>query len=433
MSPTISMPDDEFNSTKYVNPAEVAKKVAETPFPIDDELLRDPETGDRKFPTGVTYEAVRASTLGSSVEGLTYAAGLRGELLALAMKAEGDNAFIESAEGRGQLYWWQLQDAAEELRSLGSLPLSRRSGLSRQVALIAKLAFIIGDTSMLSNQLYRSGSPMWMAMLIGISLATSVVMSGGKAGSEIAAAAQRRLRGKPPVNVTSTHISYYDSDCNEAYGDSVWLILACGVTAAMFLSIYFISSSGGDPKGMALGFSFLGALTVLGSAAAQASATNDVADAREEIGKEMEDLTYVLTTDFDRLEREAAEAAAGATILASATALTAASAGNTTMVEADRRASTPQVFGYKDPNASGVTAMPMVEAEPLQLPTRLPSSIQPNRRRRRVLREKSTSPASAADNGVDRLLHKEFQKLGGMEAASVPPSQNGANHCGGVS
>jgi len=272
-----------------------------------------------------------------------------------------------------------------------------------------------------------------MAMLIGISLAVSIVMCGAKAGHEMAAAAQRRLRGRSPVNVTSAHISYYDSDRNEAYGDSVWLILACGVTAAMFLSIYFISSSGGDPKGMALGFGFLGALTVLGSAAAQASATNDVADAREEIGKEMEYLTYVLTTGFDRLEREYAEAAAGVTMLASANALTAAAAGSTAQVEADRRPSTPQVFGYEDPNASGVPAMPIIETEPIQLPTRLPSSVQPNRRRRRVLREKSTSPASAADNGVDRLLYKEFQRSGGMEAASVPPSQNGANHGGGAS
>jgi len=263
-----------------VSPAGLAETKAGEPMPHVDDLLVD-EHGQRRLAPDHKYrEEVRAKHLGAAAGHATYADDLKTDVLPQAATLDAKEAQLRAAEARRVPAEQQHENDHQNLSDLKEVPHGVIDPQRRIIGKIAKIGFVIGDTSVLANALYRSGAPLLLALLVGLSLAMTVVMIGTYAGHETAAASQRTLRGEPPKNAAGGVRALFDSAAKPDSTGPLGQRAVYAAAAVMLLSLFLLGVGSGDPKALALGYGLLGSLTVLGSACAEAYATNEAADQR---------------------------------------------------------------------------------------------------------------------------------------------------------
>jgi hypothetical protein len=170
--------------------------------------------------------------------------------------------------------------------------------------------------------------------------------------------------------VSTTVLPYYDDGTDdERY--RLWQQLAYVAAGVMFLALFFISHGSGDPAELAIGYGMLGALTVAGSAAAEAYATNDAAKQRTLAERLMAECAEELI-EFEELEQNSAFAGSDAATTELAARHSALATAATVTVTANRLPDAPEVAGYIDGGHIPTTA-PM--STPAQvLPQQAPRS-----------------------------------------------------------
>jgi len=329
-----------------INPAALAETKAREPMPHVDDLLLD-ENG-RRLPADHKYrEEVRAKHVGIAAGHATYADDLKTDILPEAATRDAKEALLEAAEPRRGLAEEQHANDNQSLRDIKNVPHSVIDPQRKTMSKAAKIGFVIGDTSVLADQLYRSGTPLVLALLVGLSLAMTVVMIGTHVGHESAAAFQRKLRGgRPddvPVGVRALFDSGYEPDSGGLLGQGA-VYAAAGV---MFLALFFLGVGSGDPKALALGYGLLGALTVLGSVCAEAYATNEAADQRK-LNEASVHISGDVLKEFEGLEADSAAAGTTARLSDVAARHIAVATSATVTNTANRLPDHPDVSGYAD-------------------------------------------------------------------------------------
>ena len=349
--------DNPQDSISYINPHAHAESVREVAMPVADNIIAY-ENGERLVPEGKrTREEARAVELGKAVGQGSLKDSIETSVRDPLARHEGLEALLDSS-GPRRTTREQLHAAAVVLVAvLRAVPLNAVSASRKTFNKRAKPLFIIGDTAVLADQVYRAGTPIWLALPLGLSLATAVVAIGTQCGHEIATARQRRKRGKPAPDAPAAVVPLYDDGSGDE-SFTLWLQFAMAAAAAIFLALLFTGIGAGDSAKTAMGFGLLGALTVVGSIGSEAYATNDAAEQLEAAEATMAKDSQELKA-FDSLEQESASARSVATTSEAAGRHGAAAALATATSTANRLPDTPEVGGYID---SG--NIPAIEAPP---------------------------------------------------------------------
>jgi len=330
-----------------ISPAGLAETKAGEPMPHVDDLLLD-ENGQRRLPADHEYrEEVRAKHLGAAAGHATYADDLQSDVLPQAATRDAKEARLQAAEARRVPAEQQHENDHQSLSDIKNVPHSVIDPQRRTISKAAKIGFVIGDTSVLADQLYRSGTPLALALLVGVSLAMTVVMIGTYAGHEMAAASQRKLRGELSVNAPEGVRALFDSGHEPDSRDLLGQRAVYAAAAVMFLALVFLSVGSGDPKALALGYGLLGALTVLGSASAEAYATNDAADQRK-LSEGSVHTSGEALKEFEDIEADSAAAGTTARLSDVAARHTATATSATVTNTANRLPDYPDIGGYTD-------------------------------------------------------------------------------------
>ena len=376
-----------------VNPATSAEAVRSEPLAHIDYLVMG-ENAERKIPPDAHFrEEFRAVNLGNAAGHAHYGDVLTGAIRDAQAEHDGLEARLEAAEprrhGTEQLHAMQ----ASRVAALEAVSLNSVDPIRKHLNSIAKVLLIIGDTSVIADQVFRASTPMVLAILLGVSLATSVVAIGAKCGHEIAA-------------------------------------------ATMFFALFLLGHGSGDPAELAFGYGLLGALTVAGSAAAEAYATNDVAEhltaAERRLGKRADQLVA-----FEDAEDRSAERASFASTTERAARHGAVATAATVTATANRLPETPEVGGYVDAGHVPTTPEPPVPAPAPDEPNRPAASPPRTKTRPRYdLTGNFTSSVSLSDGdrpaGVGAPARPaptpgtSTPTRVGERATSAEPSSNGA-------
>jgi hypothetical protein len=314
-------------------------------MPHNDEMCVDTD-GNRFDPSAAPYrEETRARDLGNAAQHASYGAALDDEVAHHSAEHTGTEAFLEATEPERSLREQLLARAAQCLAEIADVPLNAIARYRKAISSAGKAGFVIGDTAVLANQLYRASTPLPLAVVVGVSLAVTVVMIGTQCGHELAAASQRHVRGSAPAGALAAKGLYDSGEVDDSY--RFWLWLAAGAAAAMFLSLFFLGRGSGDPGQLALGYGLLGALTVAGSACAEAYAANDAAEqlkgAEVNMSKAAEELV-----PWGKAEYTSAASATTASLTDVAARHLAVATGATVAETSNRLTDTPAIGGYID-------------------------------------------------------------------------------------
>jgi hypothetical protein len=287
----------------------------------------------------------------------------------------GKEAWLNGSEPRRDLAEQKHEQRARIWSALNAIPQNALDPHRKVIAYSAKAGFVLGDTAVLSDQLYRSGTPLWLAAFVGLSLAVTVVMVGTQCGHEMGAENQRKLRGSAPADSPAAVRTFYDSgDAEVSY--KRWLYLAYVAGAAMFLSLFFLGVGSGDPAQLALGYGLLGCVTVAGSVCAEAYATNDVAENLRAAELGMNETGEALG-EFETAEADSAVARTTATLTEAGARHRSVATSTTVTATADRLPDTPEVAGYID---AGHIPVPPPPPVPVEIPVVTTDTLRPSTR-----------------------------------------------------
>lgn len=329
-----------------VNPTAQAAEIAATPLSVADDELRDAD-GNR-VTLGRTREEVRANRLGSAAGSAVYDARARDELARLRAEAAGLKAEYTACEDRRDMARADHTVLTRAWRDTYEIACGTLARKRKQLAMIAKPAFITGDSAVMAVLMVRSGAPVWLAVLLGISMALSILMVGSHFGTQLALASQRRLRGPAPTDSQLAHRDLYDDGRTDADLQR-WLMLGLGTAGALLVAVMLIGVGQGDAPALAFGYGLLTSLTFGGAAGAEAYGTNAVAERREHLGSQLT-ISAASLAVFESLAGRAAKAAELANSLALAAEHAAFTAAVTTEVIADRTPDNAPVFGHAHPD-----------------------------------------------------------------------------------
>lgn len=370
--------DDEF----AVNPAAQAAEIAATSLSVADDELRD-GNGNRVALVR-TREEVRANRLGTAAGSAVYDARARDELARLRAEAAGLGAEHTASEARrdtARADHTVLDRAWRNTFEIGSGILARKR---KRLALVAKPAFVTGDSAVMAVLMVRSGAPIWLAVLLGISMALSILMVGSQFGQQLALASHRRLRGPAPKDSPPVDRDLYDDGRTDAELQR-WLVLGLGTAAALLVAVMLIGVGQGDTPALAFGYGLLTSLTFGGAAGAEAYGTNAVAERREHLESQLTISSSRLAA-FEQLAGRAATATELANSLALAAEHGAFTAAVTTEVIADRTPDNAPVFGHAHPEPPEVFrtvkpgAFPPLDDKVLQMRVHEASNDSSNRK-----------------------------------------------------
>ena len=346
-----------------VNPAASSEVISATRLPLVDYLVTGPNA-ESMIPAEAHFrEEARAVNLGHAAGHVVVGEALRDEIRAPLAAHLGAEARREAAEPRRRTARQIHAAAADVVLALRAVPLNDVDPVRRWSANGAKVLLIIGDTCVLANQVYRAATPIWLAIPLGLSLATSVVAIGSKCGHEIATDHQRRDRGRAPERAPSIVRPYYDDGAAEERF-RIWQRLCFIAAGAMFFSLYFMGSGSGDPAVLAAGYGLLGALTVAGSAGAEAYAANDAAEQRERAEVRLT-RSSVQLREFEDLEQRSAHQLSEATALETAAHHRGVAIAATVTATANRLPDTPEIGGYLEAGHIPMAVPPPTPITPL--------------------------------------------------------------------
>ena len=342
-------------STK-INPAASAETINSTQLPHVDYLVTG-QNAERRIPADARFrEEARAVNLGHAAGHAVVSEALAQDILPPLAEHYGTEARLEASEHRRHISEQLHVAAANVAAALREVPLNDVDPIRRLSVNVGKLLLIIGDTCVLANQVYRASTPIWLAIPLGLSLATSVVAIGSKCGHEIATTQQRRDRGPAPEYAASVVRPLYDNGTAEER-HLLWQRLSYLAAGVMFLALYFIGSGSGDPVELAAGYGLLAALTVAGSAGAEAYAANDAAEQREQAERRLARMGNELR-EFEDLEKLSAQRYGEAATLEVAAHHRGVATATTVTATANRLPDSPEVGGYIDGEHIPVTAAP---------------------------------------------------------------------------
>jgi hypothetical protein len=397
-------------------------------MPYNDEMVTDPD-GNRFDPSAAPYrEEARSRNLGNAAQNASYGAALDDAVAPHSAEHTGTEAFLEATEPERSLREQLLAKAAQCLADIADVPLNAIARYRKAISFAGKAGFVIGDTAVLANQLYRASTPLALALVVGVSLAVTVVMIGTQCGHELAAANQRHLRGSAPAGALAAKGLYDSGEADDSY--LFWLKLAAGAAAAMFLSLFFLGRGSGDPGQLALGYGLLGALTVAGSACAEAYATNDAAEqlkgAEVNMNKAAGDLA-----PWGKAEYTSASSGTTATLADIAARHLAVATGATVAETSDRLPDTPAVGGYIDGGH-----IPLTPALPV--PTETPvltvhEDDQPARSRKRPAYSivRISEVEADSDTDINKAPEVPGQSSASPTLTTVDPDNHALNGAGG--
>lgn len=388
---TPSGPDDV-----AVNPAGFAFETRETAAPVADDFLRD-ESGNPVAPKSPKEEQ-RAKIVGQASAHAVMDDRISDVLADHIATHDGQQAELNAAEPRRQTIEQLYEDKAQSIVEIGTVPDSSISSKRKVLAIVAKLAFFLGDSAALAALLYRSGSPIWLSVLIGVSMSATMIGAGSQAGKEEMLLQQRRNRGQPPEGCPYSVIGFYD-DGEGTEQNRAWLYLGALAAGGLLLAITLIGIGAGDEPALAFGFGLLAALTFVGSAATEAYATNAVADRLQALLKQLKGYGDQLLA-FEAMEYRAAHAGSLGRSLNTAAHHGATATGSTVSVIANRTVDSPNIYGYED---EGNMTIPVDTPVPQPLEIEKGLSVSPEKRTRRniALNRPFRSKEAAAENDVD--------------------------------
>jgi hypothetical protein len=361
-----------------VNPASFAEERGSQPLQCVDHLVMD-QQGKRRLPPDAHFrEETRARNLGHAAGHSIYGEDVTERVLPPAAAHSGKEAWLQGSEPRRDLAEQKHEQRARIWSELNAVPHNALDPHRKVIAYVAKAGFVLGDTAVLSDQLYRSGTPLWLAALVGLSLAVTVVMVGTQCGHEMGAENQRKLRGPAPADSPPAVRTFYDSgDAEVSY--KRWLYLAYAAGAAMFLSLFFLGVGSGDPAKLALGYGLLGCVTVAGSVCAEAYATNDAAENLKAAELGMNETGEALG-EFETAEADSAVARTTATLTEAGARHRSVATSTTVTATADRLPDTPEVAGYID---AGHIPVPPPPPVPVEIPVVAIDTVRSNTRSRK--------------------------------------------------
>lgn len=381
--------NDHADDLVAVSPAVVANEVRSTPVPVADDRLRDRD-GNPVTPLN-SREEVRAHQLGASAAHVTFAERLTRRIAGFRARAAGLWRRFEVAEPRWAITGDEYGLFSQAFVNAAAIPCSTLDPKRKLFSTVPKPGFIVGDTAVMAVVLVRSGTPEWLAILVGFSMALSTVMAGSQFGQMMMLAAHRRSRGFAPDNCAPEHRGFYDDGTADA-DLGRWLTLG-GVTAgALLVSLTLIGVGEGDPAPLAFGFGLLAALTLGGAAAAEAYGTNGAAEYRHDLERNR-DLAAVKLTEFEGWASQAAHDDELADVLLVAAEHDAVAAAITVEVTADRTPDNPNIFDYTHPDPpTPIDTFTPRDLPPLDRPPKAP--IPPTRTVYRLTNPFSAGPVS---------------------------------------
>ena len=387
-----------------VNPAALAETLSGTRLVNVDYLVTGPR-GERKITPGSHFrEEARAVNLGHAAGHVIVGEALADEVRVALSEHAGLEARLEASEPRRRTREHLYAAAANVVVALRALPLNDVDRYRRRSVNAAKVLLIIGDTSVLASQAYRAGAPIYLALALALSLATSVVAIGSKWGHEIETRAQRRRRGPVPNVAAAVVRPFFDDGATNQEVD-LWQRLSIAAAIVMFLALFFMGSGSGDPAELAAGYGLLGALTVAGSAGAEAYATNDAAEQREGAERRLSRASEDLKT-FEELEHRSAQQHRDAATLETAARHRGVATAATVAEKANRLTDTPDVGGYVDGGHIPVTIAPPTPQTPTVV-------SEPRRSRARPVYELHSDPLNYVNNA-------SVYSAGAVPLASAP-------------
>jgi hypothetical protein len=406
---------DQGDEHVVISPAAEAANVS--PPKYEDDVLTDSKGNRRSPPDGAEYRYEHlAKELGTGAGHVTYAAGIE-ENVAEPLSRHHELDATLGASGPQRDLDEQLHGHRSNLLAahLG-VPLVALDPVRKRLALVGKALLVAGDTAIVGNQIWRSGgSPMLLALVLGLAIAGSVVAVGAKAGQQIAAAQQRRQRGPLPDGAPANLRAYYDDQAtSEMY--RFWLFALGATGLVMGVSVFMIGFGSGDGAVMSLGYGFVASLTVLGSAAVEAYATNQAGEELVRLGEEHR-TSRDLLNGYAGAEGNAARArslAATGDLVARHHAV--AADGTTRMIAYRQFVAEPRIGGYFE-----TEAMPATESAPKPTEIVHPGAPAPRERQRRSYRlDPSMASGTSPDIDMTQASGEEHEELEGLEERFSP-------------
>jgi hypothetical protein len=327
----------------------IAEQVGQVLVPyVDDRMLVDNQLVDLEN-TRAREHAARLSTAAG------HAATQR------AQRAAGSHA-ARAAELRIELEQREAEsvaitrDVVQSTALLEALHTTRDNALPRvakALSFAAKPIMVVGDSALLGNQWYGAGSPLPLALSMGLSAAGGAVYAGTVAGQRAAVAYQRRARGPVPEDCTPGLEDLYDTADQSAGGQArAWLVGALGVGIVLGSAVTGVGLGNNLTLVEAIGTGALAALTVAGSGFAEAYGTN--AAATRMVKQEQRRAKAIAQNQkLAEIHGEAAREHTMALVELAAGSSEAMAAAQTTLVISDQ--TDPKVFGYGSPMPAGAS------------------------------------------------------------------------------
>ncbi len=284
--------------------------------------------------------------------------GLREQITPLLGKAAAAEATADSAVDLRTSAIGEIARLDKTITIVDQVPDTTITAKREALSLGFKVGFFVGDSTILALLFNRAGSPLVLSLLAGVSLASSMVAVGSTAGHRRAAFDQRDGRGDAPANcdLSVRHLFREQAPADLAADeefvpsrpDVPWVAASAMVAAATFVGLLMLGLNAGDGTKFAVGAALLAAVTVVGSAAAEAFGTNEGADLRKRLTKQKA-APCALIEEHAELNATAAEARARSQSLMVALIHTAHGAARSTRWLAGREPDNPRVFDVDHP------------------------------------------------------------------------------------
>jgi len=336
-----------------VNPAATADEIRSTPVPVSDDDLRDGK-GNRVVPTA-TREEARANQLGNAARSAAIAEDVEHQIAPVRANAAGLRDQRDAANPRRVVAEQAYGLLSRACLAMAAVPNSTLDPRRKFLSTAPKAGFVTGDTAVMAVLLTRSGAAIWLAVLLGLSMALSTVMVGSQLGRELAIGFQRRERGPAPDRCPNGHVDLYD-DGRAGANLERWVIVGSLTTGALLMGVTLIGVGQGDPAPLAFGFGLLAALTFGGAAGAEAYGTNAAAERLQGLQAQRDSVREEVCS-LEHLSYEVAHQAELADTLLFGAHHSGIAAAITVEATADRSPDSPHVFGYSQSEPTPRVAM----------------------------------------------------------------------------
>jgi len=192
---------------------------------------------------------------------------------------------LTAAEGNGRFDTDRShhQSLHQQLELLHQVPHRELDLKRRIVSMVAKVVLVSGDAALLSIMWFTNGAGLLQAMFAGIATAVVVIAVGSMAGRQLQLFQQRRRRGpKPgPIDTSFAHL-FTRADDRRPWS---WLVLGVITAFVVVTAITWLGFFSGDALPLALAAGLFAALSLVGSAAAEAYGTNAAAETEHQLQK----------------------------------------------------------------------------------------------------------------------------------------------------